>query len=111
MTAAVPRERRRTKAQLAILRCWTWPRQSDLYHSDRTRYANSGIYLTVHVPVLHHRLDHTVHKVRGDAAFALHKAAEGTSEMNAIGIVGEHSRVQSVMKVRAMNLEMACAVF
>ena len=31
--------------------------------------------------------------------------------MNTIGIVGEHSRVQSVMKVRPVNLEMAGTVF
>ena len=55
--------------------------------------------------------DRTVYKVRGDAAFALHKAAEGMSKMNTIGIVGEHSRVQSVMKVRPVNLEMAGTVF
>ena len=53
----------------------------------------------------------TVYKVRGDAAFALHKAAEGMSEMNTIGIVGEHSRVQSVVEICAVNLEMAGTVF
>jgi hypothetical protein len=37
---------------------------------------------------------------------ALHKAAENMSEMNAIRIVGEHSRLRSIMKVRAMNVEM-----
>ena len=31
--------------------------------------------------------------------------------MNTIGIVGEHSRIQSVMKVRAVNLEIAGTVF
>src|ERR1700733_14945302 len=55
--------------------------------------------------------DHAVHKVRGDAAFALQKPVKSMSEMNAVGIVAKHSRLQRVMKVRAINLEVSSSVF